>query len=306
ASSADASSPIGNYPIVPTLQDPDSKLSNYEVTIHNGTLSVTKVPLTVNVGNASRLYGAANPEFSGTISGIRNSDDITASYSTTATPASSVGNYPITASLNDPGSKLGNYEVTINNGTLMINPAPLSVSAANKSRAYGAANPEFTGAIVGIQNGDNLTLSFSTSATATSPVGNYDIVPSINDPAGKLGNYTVSSANGTLSVTPALLIGTADDKSRAYGQTNPVFTVTYSGVVNNEDASIVTGELIGSTTAETNSPIGTYPISVSGQSAPNYTMQYVDGTLTVTPYALTVKADDKSKTYGRADPSLTA
>src|SRR6185436_18953888 len=138
----------------------------------------------------------------------------------------------------------------------------------------------------------------------TSPVGTYSVVPTVVDPNGKAGNYTVALVNGTLTVTPVLLTGTADDKSRAYGQTNPVFTVTYSGFVNNEDASIVTGELIGITTAETNSPIGTYPISVSGQSAPNYTIQYVDGTLTVTPYALTVKATDKSKVYGQADPSF--
>src|SRR6185436_12543887 len=149
--------------------------------------------------------------------------------------------------------------VTINNGALTINPAALSVTADDKSRTYGAANPAFTGNIVGIQNSDNITAIYSTPATASSPVGPYSIVPSLQDPDSKLGNYTVTVNNGTLTVTPAALLGTADDKTRAYGQTNPIFTVTYTGFVNSEDSSIVAGTLITSTTAETNSPIGTYP-----------------------------------------------
>jgi len=46
--------------------------------------------------------------------------------------------------------------------------------------------------------------------------------------------------------------------------------------VNGEVASIVTGTLIASTT-QTQQPGWRYPISLSGQSAPNYTITYVDG-----------------------------
>ena len=264
---ADATSSIGNYDILPALVDPGSKLTNYSVTVNNGTLTVTTAALTVTADDQSRLYGAANPTLTGNIVGIQNSDNITASYSTTADASSSVGPYSIVPSLNDPDSKLTNYNVTINNGTLTVDPAPLSVTADNKSRTYGAANPAFTGNIVGIQNSDNITATYSTTATASSPVGAYDIVPSLQDPDSRLGNYSVTSNNGTLTVNPAALLGTADDKTRPYGQTNPVFTVTYSGFVNGENSSIVTGALITSTTADTNSPIGAYPIAVSGQTA---------------------------------------
>src|SRR6185503_8071233 len=43
--------------------------------------------------------------------------------------------------------------------------------------------------------------TFSTTAVPGSPVGNYPIVPAVQDPGGKLGNYAVSSTNGTLTVT---------------------------------------------------------------------------------------------------------
>ena len=52
--------------------------------------------------------------------------------------------------------------------------------------------------------------------------------------------------------------------------------------------------------------MGTYPITASGAASPNYTISYVGGTLTVTPAALTITADNKSKVYGAALPALTA
>ena len=57
--------------------------------------------------------------------------------------------------------------------------------------------------------------------------------------------------------------------------------------------------------AETNSPVGAYAIEPSGLTAANYSMTFSNGTLTVLPYALTVTADDKTKTYGQADPAFT-
>ena len=41
-------------------------------------------------------------------------------------------------------------------------------------------------------------------------------------------------------------------------------------------------------------------------TAANYSFAFVDGTLTVTAATLTVTADNKSKVYGDANPSLTA
>ena len=109
-----------------------------------------------------------------------------------------------------------------------------------------------------------------------------------------------------MTIDPASLIGTADNKSRLYGQDNPTFTVSYSGFVNSENSSIVTGTLVGTTTATTNSPVGTYPITVSGQSAANYTITYVDGLLTVRPAELLVQAQNASRAYGQTNPPFTA
>src|SRR5204862_8308439 len=83
-SPAPYTTPFRTYSIVPSLVDPDHKLSNYSVTSTDGALTVTAAPMTVKGNDASRLYGAANPSFTGTLSGLQNGDNITATYASSA------------------------------------------------------------------------------------------------------------------------------------------------------------------------------------------------------------------------------
>jgi len=75
--------------------------------------------LTVTPANQQRQYSDPNPQLTGTVVGVVAGDGITASYSTTATASSNIGQYPIAAAL-DPNSKLTNYTVTINTGVLTV------------------------------------------------------------------------------------------------------------------------------------------------------------------------------------------
>ena len=299
-------SPVGTYPITATLVDPNNVVGNYAVTINNGTLTITPAALVITANNAARLYGDPNPAFTGTIAGIKNGDNITAIYTTPATPASPIGTYPINPSPSDNGTgALANYVVTLNNGSLTVSPAPLTVTADNATRAFGAPNPAFTGTIVGIKNGDNITATYSTPATASSPAGTYPIIPALVDPTGKLGNYTVTINNGTLTVTTAILTVTANNASRFYGDPNPVFTGTITGIQNGDNITATF-----SSVADPTSPVGTYPIvptvSDNGTGAlSNYVVVSNNGVLTVNPAPLTVTAISVSRLYGDANPALS-
>ena len=66
--------------------------------------------------------------------------------------------------------------------TLVVSPAPLTVTAASASRAYGQANPAFIGAISGVTNGDNITAIYNCDAITNSPIGAYSITPALLDP----------------------------------------------------------------------------------------------------------------------------
>src|SRR5204863_7270193 len=138
-------------------------------------------------------------------------------------------------------------------------------------------------------------------ADTNSPVGSYPITFGGQSAA----NYTITYQPGTLSVGPAPLLVTANNTSRAYGQTNPVFSATFTGFVHGEDSSFLSGVVAFSTPAVTNSPVGTYPILPGGLISSNYAIGYSNGNLTVTAYALIVSADNQSRSYGAANPTFT-
>ena len=94
------------------------------------------------------------------------------------------------------------YSTATQTVSLVVSPAALTVSVNSKSRPFGQNNPVFTGTLTGVVNGDNITATYSCVATASSPAGTYPIVASLNDPNSRLGNYAVTTNNGTLTVTP--------------------------------------------------------------------------------------------------------
>lgn len=153
----------------------------------------------------------------------------------------------------------------------------VTIKAKSYSRVYGEANPTFGYEVTEgtITSG---TPTVTCSATKTSPVGTYDIV--INE--GSVSNGTVNLVNGTLTITKAPLTIYAGNYTKVEGEANPTFTPTFSGFKNGETKSVLTTQPTVTTTATTTSPAGTYPVTVSGAAAQNYSFTYVAGTLTVT------------------------
>jgi len=87
-----------------------------------------------------------------------------------------------------------------------------------------------------------------------------------------------------------------------YGASIPtVFTPNYVGLVNGDTAPATPPTC--TTTARTGSPVGTYPVTCSGASDPNYSITYLGGTLSIRPAPLTVVAPSVTFTYGDAIPA---
>jgi hypothetical protein len=87
--------------------------------------------------------------------------------------------------------------------TIVIGKAALTVVTNDQTKKFGEDNPELTGSINGIQYGDPITATRSTTATQNSDVGTYPITATLNDPQGKLGNYNVTNDGGTLTINRA-------------------------------------------------------------------------------------------------------
>lgn len=213
----------GGYAVVATLTN-----DNYQAQNATGTLVINKASLTATADDKSRAYGEQNPVLTGTLIGVVNGDAITASYSTTATPASSVGTYDIVSSLNDPNNKLSNYTMTLTKGTLTITAAATRTSVAAASVQYSdpvTLTAVVTGANAQTQSEVNTggTVSFSSNGTVLQPQS-----PGIT-----------YSANGTLTATGTFLIMLAP------GSYNVVatFTPTSSNVTGSASGDGTSGPL---------------------------------------------------------------
>lgn len=159
----------------------------------------------------------------------------------------------------------------------------LVVTPLNAARFYGDPNPAFTGIVTGLAKGDTITVSYSSVATSTSAVGDYQIVATLNDPDHHLANYVVTVNTGTLSIAPAPLSIVANDLTRTQNQPNPAtFTGTITGVRNGE---AITASF--DSTAVSGSAPGTYAIvstvKATTSTLQNYAVTVSDGTLTITP-----------------------
>ena len=299
ATDATKASDAGSYVI--TAAGLTSK--NYDITATRGSLAVDKAALTVRIDDKARSYGSDNPALTASYSGFvlgQGAEVVGGTLATAATKTSDVGRYGITAS----GLSAKNYTITaVKDGTLTVNKAALTVKVDDKARTYGGDNPGLTATYSGFVLGQGMEVvsgSLATGATKTSDAGRYGIT------AAGLGakNYEIKATDGTLTVKKAALSVVVDDKARIYGSDNPGLTATYSGFVLGQDAGVVSGKL--ATAATKASDVGTYEIDADDLSAKNYTIRATAGTLTVNKAPLTVVVDDKTRSYGSVNPTLTA
>lgn len=260
-----------------------SPTGNFILSFGADLLTSTSAPLIVTADDLSRDYGSANPTLTVGYSGFVLGDDSsdlsgTLACSTTATTSSPATDYPI----NCDGLTSADYDITFVDGTLTVDPAPLSITATNASRAYGHANPTFAVTYSGFVNGDDPTdltgtLACTSTATTSSPATTYPITcGGLTSP-----DYAITSVPGTLTVQAVPLTITAVDSSRITDTPNPAFAVGYTGFVNGDTASNLVGTLVCATTAVTASAPGAYPITCTGLTSTNYTTSWLPGNLHV-------------------------
>jgi autotransporter-associated beta strand protein len=233
----------------------------------DATASITPAHLTVTANPATMTYGGTVPALTDTISGLVGIDTpgsaLSGSLATTATSSSPVGGYPITQGTLTAVN--GNYTINFVGANLSVTPAALTITASNASKVYGAAIPAFTAAYSGFVNGDTAATlrtlpSLTTSATATSPVGDY----AIHVGGAVSSNYTITYVPGTLTVSKA---STAAALSVAIG--TPVFGQSTTFTAQVAPISPGAGHPTGTVTFLVDAvPIATMPVNpTTGQAS---------------------------------------
>ncbi|MBR5987127.1 MAG: hypothetical protein IK037_01030, partial [Clostridia bacterium] len=323
---------------------------NYEVTSafdDNAKLVIAKKPLTVTAENKSVKYGEEAPEFTVSYDGFAYDDATkafnlvfsgTLAYDCDYQPGTSVGTVGITPK----DITAGNYEINFVPGALTVTPREITVSNTNDASfsyvygdnaVYGLATT--MGSIVtvsgdGFADGDDfasvgvLTLAVGANKATASPITsalsatNFGyaatywlcVIPT-ND------NYVITDGfneNAKVVISKKALTITADDKTVAYGDTAPSFTVTYDGFVGgnyNDGPAKLTGTLAFTCaydiTDATNRAVGEYTVIPYGVTNGNYDITFVPGTLTVETRLVTLTWGETNLVYNKAEqaPSVT-
>jgi hypothetical protein len=133
-----------------------------------------------------------------------------------------------------------------------------------------------------------LTVSVASDNAAVATVSGFTVTVkgagTCNLTASQAGDTDWSAAPNVihaLTVAKAALTVTADDKSRAYGDPSPLFTLRYAGFVAGEGLAVLDTAPTATCAATAASPVGAYPIVPTGGADANYALTPVNGTLTV-------------------------
>jgi len=98
----------------------------------------------------------------------------------------------------------------------------------------------------------------------------------IVSPFSNEASFTNTTTTTTAATTVPLVI-TANNQSRVYGAADPAFTATFSGFVNGDTPSVLSGSLSFSTSDNAASPPGSYSIIPGGLTSANYSITYGNG-----------------------------
>jgi hypothetical protein len=221
-------------------------------------------------------------------------------------------------------------------GKVTISPATLPAGQygagykAQTIKATGGKAPYTYSVSTGkLPPGISLTKVGVLSGTPTA-AGGYAFAITAQD-NGKGKNAITGTKSYNLTISQASLTIIAGNATMTAGSAIPTLTVSYSGFVNGDNASSLSTQPRVTTTATSASPAGSYPITASGATDPNYNIGYRQGTLTVNaapdppgnpdpppgnpggdpggggakPVKLVVTAQPQTKEYGAADPPLT-
>lgn len=168
---------------------------NYNLTFTKGTLTIEKATVTgVTFEGAAYTYDGVEKSLSA--GGAVLPDGVTVTYE--GNGKKNAGTYTVSARFEVNGNYSAIGDLT---AELVINKAPLTVRADNKTKVRGDINPRLTITYTGFVDGEtaaNITgPAISTAATAGSPAGTYEITLS----GGSAANYDITLTNGTLTIT---------------------------------------------------------------------------------------------------------
>lgn len=221
---------------------PAGVLPNYNITTAPVVFTIHKKGASVTPNAASKIYGNADPAFTGSLLGFLPADNVVANYTRTAGETVAGAPYTISAALT-PSSVISNYNVTANTAPFTINKRAITVKADSKTKALGQVDPVLTYTVI------NGTLVNPDTFSGTL----------VRDPGETEGVYAIRQGTLALSNNYELLFQGATLTI----QLKPAVPVTISpvGLITNASPTYIWNASTGATS---------YWLSVYNQSTSSY------------------------------------
>ena len=197
--------------------------------------------------------------------------------------------YMATGDYNSAGvvAKVFRYSFPVTSATTIASQKP-SVGYGSSNTLTATITPtSATGTVAFQNNGTTITgcsAAVITSGVATCSswlpsVGSYSNITAVYSGDGSYSSSTSSATS--LTVTKAALSITASSPTVTYGDVIPTITASYSGLLNGDASTVVTGQTCSTVYTRT-SAVGSFPAtSCSGGTATNYTISYTAGSVTI-------------------------
>ncbi|SMC90117.1 beta strand repeat-containing protein, partial [Polynucleobacter kasalickyi] len=299
-------------------------LSNYAISYVPGSLTINPATFTAAITPNVATYTGTNVIANTTVlTGAMNGVTITATTSLTTSginagiqtiinngttlSGANAGDYVITSStiLNNGGIGAANNQVIPGSGpnnsgsTIVIVPKTLTITGNTTTPTYNGSTQTNTYVVTGLVNGETITASGAAQATHVSPTATADNLVAVAGAGTSLSNYSITTTNGSIQVTPLAITGTAQVNGKVYnGTTVGTGTIILTGVL---PADVASTTATGTYTFANANAGAAKAATVSGVTINNtdysVTVAPSAGTATITAAALTISGNTTTGTF---------
>lgn len=267
-----------------------------------GIIKIIPAELTITPNDVTIYYNQNFANKGCTFEGFVNNESKdnlvgTPTYRTDYKKGYDVGEYSI--EINDEVNQKyysANYNITYKKGKLTVLKAKNELVVNIPSIEYGyILSPQVTN-----PSGNAIEYAYreigyeSWKQGLPNKIGDYEVKASTRE----TNNYYSAETTVTVSISKRNLKITPKATTIQYNQEFVGNGVTYEGFVNDENESVLSGELVYTTNYKKGDKVGIYTITLGGYSSENYNIIYQEGVLRVEKAINNLVVDIEDVTYG--------
>lgn len=263
---------------------------------NNSQIEISKREVNIFVDVLNKAYGDSDPQLTYTARNIIANEMLNLTIARES--GEEVGQYKYSI-IGDYSALNPNYNITLIDSSFEILPKNIKVEIGNFSKVFGDKDPEITYKIVdefcfGDTIEDVVDGTIQRKSGENVGVYEYDLTKISSN-----HNYAfINSDDVYFIINKKPVFVTIENATKTYGEEDPVYHYSVSDEVEGE-------KLIVEITRDYGEDVGDYTLVCKTKNDSRYSISYREAVLKITPYSISIKAEEKIKIYGDEDPEFT-